>query len=52
MPEIGINPNYDHLFDPQQARVVGRCIYCGRELYSMFSDTCDRCLFDMELEED
>lgn len=48
MPGIGINADFDYLFDCQQDRPVGKCVCCGRELYSILSETCDRCLFDME----
>lgn len=49
---IGFNADFDYLFDAQQAQPVGFCVCCGRELYSIRSDTCDRCLFDMELEDE
>lgn len=49
---IGINPDYDALYDPQQVRPTGFCDVCGRELYRPFQQTCDRCLFDMELEDE
>lgn len=49
---VGINPDYDYLFDPQQARVFGFCACCGREIYAPFKETCDRCLFDVEMEDD
>lgn len=43
MSEVGVNPNLDHLLDPQQARVYGFCECCGRELYNRLSDLCWRC---------
>lgn len=49
---IGYDPDFDYLYDPQQAPAVCRCVCCGREIYSLPSETCDRCLFDMELEDD
>ena len=49
---IGYNPDSDYLTDPQQARVVYRCMCCKREIYSLFTEICERCLFDMELEDD
>ena len=49
---IGINPDSDYLYDPQQARVVCRCVCCGREIYSISTEICESCLFDMELEVD
>lgn len=52
MGYIGVNADFDYLFDAQQARPVGFCSCCGRELYSLRSETCDRCLFDIELEDE
>lgn len=49
---IGIDPNFDYLYDPQQARPTGFCQCCGREIYGMFRDTCDRCLTDTEGDDD
>ena len=49
---IGINPDFDYLYDPQQARPVGFCSVCGREIYRLFQETCDRCLSDMEDDDD
>lgn len=40
---IGINPDYDWMFDPQQARPVGYCPVCGREIYGGGRDICGRC---------
>lgn len=49
---VGINPDFDYLFDPQQARPTGFCSVCGRELYGLLQETCDRCLRDMEDDDD
>ena len=40
---IGIDPNYDYLYDPQQAPVVGFCTRCGREIYAHGCELCRRC---------
>ena len=40
---IGIDPDYDYLFDPQQARPVGFCEICGREIYAEGENLCSRC---------
>ena len=48
---VGINPDFDYLYDPQQARPYGFCCVCGREIYAPFRETCDRCMADMEDEE-
>ena len=47
---VGVNADFDYLLDPQQKRPMGFCVCCGREIYSLFVDTCDRCLFDVEVE--
>lgn len=49
---IGINPDFDYLYDPQQAKHYGFCSCCGRELYRPFIETCDRCMMDVEIEEE
>lgn len=49
---IGYNPDCDYLYDPQQVRPIGFCVCCGRELYALRTETCDRCLFDIEIEVD
>ena len=49
---IGYNPDFDYLYDPQQNRPTGKCVCCGREIYTLFSDTCPICLMDIEVEED
>lgn len=48
---IGIDPDYDYLFDPQQARPFGFCA-CGREIYRPFAESCDRCRMDTEIVEE
>ena len=40
---IGYNPDYDYLYDPQQARPVCFCVNCGREIYAEGKDRCDDC---------
>ena len=40
---IGVNPDYDYLFDPQQARPAGFCHICGREIYGEGRELCDEC---------
>lgn len=52
MPDIGFDADYDYLYDAQQRRPVCMCCVCGREIYRPFQETCDRCLFDMEEDED
>ena len=46
---IGFDPDFDYLYDLQQARVMCRCVCCGREIYSISTEICDRCRMDMEL---
>lgn len=38
---IGINPDNDYLFDPQQSRPSGFCEACGGEIYG--DGICLRC---------
>lgn len=40
---IGINPDFDFLYDPQQALVYGFCEKCGREIYARGKDLCELC---------
>lgn len=40
---IGYDPSYDYLYDPQQARPVGFCVCCGREIYRRGKELCERC---------
>lgn len=49
---IGYDPDFDYRYDPQQVTPVGFCVFCGKELYSLRSEACDRCLFDMEVDMD
>lgn len=49
---IGMNPDFDYLYDPQQGKVYGFCSVCGREIYRPFKETCDRCLMDVDVEEE
>lgn len=48
----GINPDYDYLADRQQDKPYCFCSCCGREIYRPFTETCDWCLFDVEVEEE
>jgi hypothetical protein len=48
---IGFDPDFDYLYDPQQMPPVGFCVCCGREIYVMFRETCERCQADTEDEE-
>ena len=48
--QVGINPVFDYLYDPQQVRPVGFCTCCGRELYSFRSETCEHCQMDVDME--
>ena len=41
---IGINPDYDYMFDPQQAEPQGWCPVCGD------AELCRRCQEEMEHE--
>ena len=40
---IGIDPDYDYLFDPQQAVPVCYCPICGREIYAEGREICEHC---------
>lgn len=40
---VGINPDFDYLYDPQQAPPVGFCACCRREIYARGKDLCERC---------
>ena len=40
---LGIDPDYDFLYDPQQAEVYGFCEKFGREIYSPGFDLCIDC---------
>lgn len=39
----GVNPDYDYLYDPQQAQPVGSCLICGGEIYGDGRELCDGC---------
>lgn len=41
--EVGINPDCDYLYDPQQARPVCFCERCGGEIYAGEKTICERC---------
>lgn len=43
MSEVGVNPDFDYLYDPQQAKHYGFCVRCLREIYRPGVDLCDRC---------
>ena len=49
---IGYDPNYDFLYDPQQAKPAGWCPCCGEEIYRPTQHMCDRCLKLFEKEDD
>lgn len=40
---IGIDPDYDYLYDPQQARPVGWCRICKKEIYTPGRDVHEEC---------
>lgn len=40
---VGISPDYDYLFDPQQARPACFCQRCGGEIYGRSRDLCEEC---------
>lgn len=46
---VGIDPDYDYLFDPQQAMPSGFCRKCGGEVYRDGKSLCWEC---EEAEED
>jgi hypothetical protein len=48
---IGINPDYDYLYDPQQAPTYGCCERCGQELFAKGAKFCSWCLDNMEPDE-
>lgn len=41
---IGVDPAYDYLYDPQQAKPAGRCPCCGAEIWEDGQDLCSRCI--------
>ena len=44
---IGYDPNYDYLFDPQQAKPKGWCPVCGGEICGD-AELCWKCQEEME----
>jgi hypothetical protein len=46
MSLIGINPDYDYLYDRQQDKPAGFC-QCGREIYAEGDEFCFWCMEDM-----
>lgn len=40
---IGINPDFDYLYDPQQAPPTGWCPLCGAEICGFGRELCSRC---------
>ena len=40
---IGINPDFDYLYDPQQAKPAGWCLLCGAEILEQGQELCVRC---------
>lgn len=43
---VGINPDFDYLYDPQQVLPVCLCANCGREIYAKGREFCDDCWGD------
>ena len=43
MSLIGIDPDYDYLYDRQQDKPTGFC-QCGREIYNAEDDLCYWCM--------
>lgn len=48
---IGIDPDFDCLFDRQMDRPVCFCLKCKREIYCWGLKICDYCLEDDDDEE-
>lgn len=40
---IGVNPDCDSFYDPQQGRVPGWCVECGAEIWERGEELCSRC---------
>ena len=40
---IGINPDFDYLYDPQQRMPDGKCPECGMEIWGFGQNLCWRC---------
>ena len=49
---IGIDPDCDFLYDPQQQRPAGWCPVCGREIYAEGENLCTKCKEMEESESD
>lgn len=45
---IGIDPTYDYLYDPQQAKPAGFCPVCGGEVYCEGTGWCTFCREEVE----
>ena len=50
MNGVGINPDYDYLFDPQQAQHYGFCERCRKEIYTNGDTLCYECAQEAETE--
>lgn len=46
---VGINVDYDYLFDPQQTRPACLCQNCGAEIYREGQDICEECMNSEEM---
>lgn len=44
--------DFDSWHNPQLARPFCMCSVCGREIYRPMQEVCDRCLMDMEGEDE
>lgn len=40
---IGIDPDFDWIYDPQQAKPAGYCPRCGGEIYEPGRELCREC---------
>ena len=40
---VGINADYDYLYDPQQDKVCGYCERCGQDIYTRGNRLCYDC---------
>jgi predicted amidophosphoribosyltransferase len=45
---VGINPDYDFLYDPQQAKTLCFCSCCGGEIYRSDTEICDDCIKELQ----
>ena len=41
--DIGIDPDYDYLHDPQRSPPAGWCPICGAEIWTIGKELCIRC---------